>query len=330
MNQPGEGNFLWFINYNKMKKSTIFSVWILLLHTAIATAQQDAQFTQYTDNMLFFNPAYAGSKNYLTVSAIHRQQWVGIKGAPMSQTISMHTPLRYESVGLGLSVLNDRVGPINQTWLGADFSYSLKLRKSKRGQSYDGPKLSFGVKGVVNLLNGDISQLYTIDQNDMTLANNYRNKATGNLGLGIYYRSKQFFVGASTPSLLEPTVVPTDLQFVRKRHMYISIGGYFQVNRMVKIRPSAMIKLVENAPLAIDVSTAFIFHDKFWLGINHRITESVGVYAQFQLSKQFKAGYGFDVSVNKLVRYNFGTHEIMLSYDMLRNRKDAIISPRFF
>lgn len=313
-----------------MKRCKIFLVSIVVFQAAFVMAQQDAQFTQYNDNMLFFNPAYAGSKNYLTVTALHRQQWVGIEGAPSSQTLTLHTPLRYESVGLGLSLLNDNVGPINQTWIGGDFSYSIKLKKYRKRQLYDGPKLSFGLKGVLNLLNGDISQLYVKDQNDAQLASNYTNKVTGNVGFGIYYSSKHFYMGAATPGLLEPNIAPTDIAFSRKRHMYFSVGGYFNVNRMLKIRPSAMVKIVDQAPMAIDVSTAFIFYDKFWLGFNHRILESAGIYAQYQITKQFKVGYGFDISVNRLVKYNFGTHEIMLSFDLLRNSKDAIISPRFF
>lgn len=315
---------------NKMKKIKIFLVSIVVFQAAFVIAQQDAQFTQYNDNMLFFNPAYAGSKDYLTLTALHRQQWAGIKGAPSSQTLTLHSPLRYESIGLGLSLLNDKVGPINQTWIGGDFSYSFKLKKSRKGQLYEGPKLSFGLKGVLNLLNGDLSQLYVNDQNDASLASNYSNKVSGNVGFGIFYRSKHFYMGASTPSLLEPKLAATDISFSRKRHMYFSIGGYFTVNRMLKVRPSAMVKIVEQAPVAIDVSTAFIFYDKFWLGLNHRVLESAGIYAQYQITKQFKIGYGFDISVNRLVKYNYGTHEIMLSFDLLRNSKDAIISPRFF
>lgn len=313
-----------------MKKCKIFLVFTVLIQAAFVMAQQDAQFTQYNDNMLFFNPAYAGSKDYLTITALHRQQWVGIKGAPTSTTLTFHTPLRYESIGVGLSVLNDKVGPINQTWIGGDFSYTLKLKKVRRGKFYDGPKLSFGVKGVLNMLNGDLSQLYVNDPNDQSLATNYQNKVSGNIGFGAYYRTKHFYVGASTPSLLEPSTSATNVNFTRKRHMYFSIGGYFTVNRTLKIRPSAMVKIVEQAPIAIDLSTALIFHDKFWLGFNHRILESVGMYAQYQITNQFKIGYGFDISVNRLVKYNFGTHEIMLSFDLRKNSKNAIISPRFF
>jgi type IX secretion system PorP/SprF family membrane protein len=293
-------------------------------------AQQEAQFTQYNDVMLHFNPAYAGSRDMLNITALHRQQWVGINGAPRTQNVTLHTPLKYESVGIGLSVLNDKVGPLNQTWLAADFSYSIKLGQSTRARKYEGPKLSIGLKGSMNLLNADLAQLYKPDGNDMTLNENYSNKIGGNLGFGIYFKSKQFFAGVSVPKIIQQKFDPTNLFFERQRHYYATIGGYFKVNRMLKIRPSSMVKLTDNAPITIDGSLAFIFYDKFWLALNHRYRESAGIYAQYQLSKNLKVGYGFDISTNALVKYNFGTHEVMLSYDLMKNSRGAIISPRFF
>lgn len=285
-------------------------------------AQQEAQFTQYMDNMLYYNPAYAGSRDALNINVLHRQQWVGIKGAPITQTLSIHSPLKYESFGLGFSMMHDRVGPMNQTWLNADASYSLRFKKHKG-------RLSFGINGGINIVNADLTSLYTPDPNDPQLARNYRNEILPNIGAGIYYHSKQWFAGFAIPRIAQTNSGLSDIKYQDQRHYYLTVGGYFNVNRMLKIRPSTMIKITENAPLAIDLTTSFIFYDKVWLGANYRVLESAGAHLQYQFTPQFKFGYSFDISTSAIVRENYATHEIMLSYDFLF-RKKSITSPRYF
>lgn len=286
-----------------------------------ANAQQNAQFTQYLDNMLYFNPAYAGSRGNMNISATHRQQWTGFKGAPSTQSLSLHTPLKYESTSLGFSVLNDRIGPINQTWINANAAYALRFKRNDA-------KLSFGVNGGINLVNGDLTQLYAVDQND-PLAENYVNQIKPNVGAGIYYHSKKWFAGVSSPQIIESQSSLTNLNLNIQRHYYLSLGGYFSLNRMVKIRPSTLIKVTENAPLSADVSLAFMFYDHLWIGGNYRLTESAGGFVQFQINNQFKFGYAFDVATTGLIRHNFGTHELLLSYDFVYKKK-SISSPRYF
>ncbi len=285
-------------------------------------SQQEAQFTQYNDNMLYYNPAYAGSREMLNIALIHRQQWVGIDGAPMSQSLAIHSPLKYESIGVGLSVLNDRVGPLNQTWINADFAYSLRFKKHKG-------RLAFGVTGGINLLNAKLSTLYTVDQNDPMFGQDIQNKILPNIGAGIYYHSKYWYCGVSVPRVTESSYSPTQIFYNDRRHYYFSLGGYFSINRMLKLRPSTMMKFTMDAPFALDASLALIVYDKFWFGANYRVLESAGGLFQWQISDQFKLGYAFDISTTKLVRYNFGTHEILLSFDLLRKDK-KFISPRFF
>jgi type IX secretion system PorP/SprF family membrane protein len=308
-----------------MRNLKFFAGLLAFMGTFTAFSQQEAQFTQYNDNQLYYNPAYAGSREMLNVTLLHRSQWVGMTGAPRTQTLTMHTPLP-KNLGLGLSAMNDRVGPLNQTWLTADLSYTLNLNKRQT------TKLSFGVKGGINMLNANWAGLNTgnnlIDPQQI----NYAGKILGNVGAGVFFQTKQFFMGFSVPKIIEPTFDPTAPNFYnRDRHYYASIGGYFNVNRQLKIRPTAMLKIVPNAPFALDGSLAFIFYDKFWLAGTYRFMESAGVYAQYQITPQFKAGYGFDLSVNPLIRHNFGTHEIMLSFDLIGTYKGrGLVSPRFF
>lgn len=302
-------------------KNFILALGICCSAVTLVTAQQEPQFTQYTDNILYYNPAYAGSRGMMNISALHRQQWIGIDGAPMTQSFQIHTPLKYESVGIGMSFINDRIGPINQTWINADFSYSLEFKNKS--------KLAFGLKGGINLLNGQLNQLFTLQANDPQLQQNYVNKIEPNFGGGIYYHSKKWFIGAAVPKLLEPKLDNNSVRILEKRHYYGMVGGYFQPSRMLKIRPSAMVKLTDNAPITVDGSLAFIFYDKVWLAGNYRLLEGAGIYVQVQLSHQLKIGYGCDITTSKLMRYNFGSHELMISYDFIY-KKRALASPRYF
>lgn len=309
-----------------MRHFKFFTICLGFMSTALY-AQQEAQFTQYNDNQLYYNPAYAGSREALNITLLHRSQWVGMTGAPRSQTLTIHTPLKH-NIGLGLSVLNDKVGPLNQTWANLDLSYSLNLNRAKT------TKLSFGMKGGINLLNADLASLQANDPSVDPSQISYKNRALGNVGAGVFFHTKQFFLGLSVPKIMEPTFDPTAAVpfYDRIRHYYASIGGYFNVNRMLKIRPTAMLKIAPDSPFALDGSLAFIFYDKFWLAGTYRLMESAGVYAQYQITPQFKAGYGFDLSVNPLIRHNFGTHEIMLSFDLVtgNGRGKKLVSPRFF
>lgn len=295
-------------------------VFALLGLAFMSSAQQEPQFLQNLDNMLYYNPAYAGSRGMLNLSALHRQQWLGFKGAPMTTTFQMHTPLRYESVGVGFSFINDKAGPINTNWINADFSYSLQFKNKA--------KLAFGLKGGVQLLNGDLTGLYTNQANDPTLQYRYNNVAKFNFGGGVYYHSKQWFAGIAVPKLLEH-FKSASLLMKEQRHYYLMVGGYVKLNRQLKLRPAAMIKITENAPIAIDGSLAVIFYDRFWLGGNYRIKESAGMFAQFQLNNQFKIGYGFEVTTSRIVKHNYGTHELLISYDFIYKHRD-LASPRYF
>lgn len=310
------------IIFKEMRKRKIISFLLILLSISNGYGQQEAQFTQYLDNMQYYNPAYIGKAKVMNVSAFHRQQWVGIEGAPMTQVLSLHTPIKYESLGVGLSFLNDRIGTLNQSWINADVSYTLRFKKHQG-------KLSFGLKGGINLVNNDLNSLYAPDDGDLLVTQSISNKVLPNVGFGVYYHSKHFFAGFSVPRIVETSLGTTTLNYLDQRHYYASLGGYFNVNRMLKMRPSMMFKLTENAPFALDASLAFVFYDKFWLGGNYRIDESAGGFFQYQFTNQFKIGYAFDISTSKLFRHNAGTHEIMLSYDFLI-RKKSIHSPRYF
>ena len=307
-----------------MKKATKIAFIFVSILSSYSFAQQQAQFTQFNDNMLYFNPAYAGTRGMMNITGVHRQQWVGFSGAPVSQTISVNTPLKkHENVGVGLSILNDKAGPLNQSWLNASFSYTLNFKRTKS-------KLTFGLNGGADLINANLSLLFVHDKEDENFSQNYQNKLSPNFGMGVYFHSKQFYAGISSPKIIEYNERKDQSSvFKNQRHFYAMIGGYLSINRMLKFRPSLLIKVTQGAPIALDCNAAFVVYDAFWFGANYRIGDSGGLYAQYQISNQFKLGYGFDISTTKLIQHNFGTHEVVLSYDFKFKNK-RIISPRFF
>lgn len=302
-----------------------FNKYILQLGIALCGfnlhAQQEAQFTQFNDNTLFINPAYAGSREMMNFTAMHREQWVGFDGAPRSTTFSAHSPLRYESVGLGFTAVNDRVGPMNQTMFYADFSYTVRFSKKR--------KLSFGLKGGFNMINLTTSTLVTTEQNDPKLIQNTVNHFNPNFGAGIYYHTPRFFVGASTPKVIEQSLDGTRPTNLERRHLYGIIGGIIPISAHWKLRPSGQIKMTAGAPMSIDLSLAGIYADKLWLGTLYRYNAALGAYVQYQISNQFKIGIASDFGTQALRNYNNGTFEVLMSYDM-NFRKEGIRSPRYF
>lgn len=301
-------------------KRAFFPLIFILLNSFYGAAQQDPHFTQYFDNMLFVNPAYAGSNKLLTATAIHREQWVGFDGAPSSTTFSLHSPLPYESVGVGFTAVRDVIGPTKQTMFYGDFSYTLRF-KSKGS-------LSFGLKAGLNLINNETQTLETVDQGDAQLTTNVLNRINPNFGGGIYYRSPKFFIGVSTPKILEQSYDGSGTN-LEKRHYFGIIGGIIPLKNLWKLRPTAQVKMTVGAPMSIDASLAGIYNDKFWIGGTYRYDAAVGVFVQYQISEQFRLGMATDFGTQAIRNYNVGTFELLLSYDFSFS-KEGVRSPRYF
>jgi type IX secretion system PorP/SprF family membrane protein len=295
---------------------------VMFVFTTQAFGQQDPQFTQNSDNMLFVNPAYAGSRGVLNLTAMHREQWVGFEGRPVSSTFSAHSPLSYQSVGLGLTIVNDQTGPIKQTMMYGDFSYTLKFKNQER-------KLSFGIKGGFNMISIGTSTLQTTEVNDPKLLQNVRNNINPNIGFGVYFHSPRFFIGASSPKLLERGYDGISKVNLEKRHYFGIIGGVFPINNHWKIRPTTQIKLTEKSPISIDASVAAIYKERIWFGGMYRLNAAFGVFAQYQVSPQFKLGIASDFGTQAIRNYNYGTFEVLISYDFVF-KKVGLRSPRYF
>ena len=295
---------------------------VFVLFSVLCSAQQDAQFTQYMYNTISVNPAYAGSRGALSVFGLYRTQWVGLDGAPETSTFSINTPLNNSKLGLGVSLVNDKIGPTNENTLSADLSYSVPTSETF--------KLSFGVKATANLFNLDVSKLSFEDQDDPQFQG-LDNKFTPNVGAGVYWHSDKAYLGLSIPNFIETDRYDdNDTAIFKDKINYYFMAGYvFDLNYDIKFKPALLAKMVQGAPLQVDVSGNFMFYEKFTLGLAYRWSASVSAMAGFQVSDGLYIGYGYDHETTNLRKYNSGSHEIFLRFEFFNNYS-KMISPRFF
>jgi type IX secretion system PorP/SprF family membrane protein len=285
-------------------------------------SQQDAQYTQYMYNTINVNPAYAGSRGVMSIFGLHRTQWVGLDGAPTTNTFSINSPIENSNLGVGLSFVNDKIGPTVENTISADISYTI--------QTSDTYKLSFGVKGTANLFNLDVSKLNPQNQND-PLLQNLDNDFSPNVGAGIYLHSDKLYLGASVPNFFQTKrYSDNDIAVYRERMNMYFIGGYvFDLSPNLKFKPAFLTKMVEGAPLQLDVSGNFLINEKFVLGGAWRWSAAVSAMAGYQISDGLFIGYGYDLETTRLRNYNSGSHEVFLRFELFK-RQDKIVSPRFF
>ena len=309
-----------------MKKR--FLIFIVTLVAASSYGQQDSQFTNYMYNTVNINPAYAGSRGALSIFGLHRNQWVGLDGAPVTNTFSINTPINNSNFGLGISIVNDRIGPSDENSISADVSYTIAV-----SENY---KLSFGVKGTANLLNVDFTKLNIYNPGDVLAQYNVENKFSPNVGAGIYFHSDKTYFGLSVPNFLETKHFDKDqLGFSansvasERMHYYFIAGHVFELSGSVKLKPALLTKVVQGAPLQIDLSANFLFNDRFTLGAAYRWDAAASLLAGFQVSDSWFIGYGYDLEVTKLANYNSGSHEFFLRYELFKNY-NRVVSPRFF
>lgn len=293
----------------------------VLITGFVSFAQQDAQYTQYMYNTITVNPAYAGSRGVLSLFGLHRTQWVGIDGAPVTNAFSMHTPIEKSRVGIGATFLNDKIGPTIENSISADVSYTIPT-----SETY---KLSFGVKGTGSFMNLDVSQLNPTDQNDPQFQN--YSKFYPNIGAGVYLHSNKTYLGLSIPKFIDTKRFNNnDLKIFTQSITYYLIAGHiYQLNPEIKFKPALLTKIERGTPLQVDASATFMFNDKFVMGASYRWDASVSVMAGFQVSDGLYIGYAYDLETTKLRKYNSGSHEVFLRFELFDN-KNKVTSPRLF
>ncbi|MDQ6471840.1 type IX secretion system membrane protein PorP/SprF [Flavobacterium sp. LHD-80] len=297
---------------------------VILLVTIAGHAQQDAQYTQYMYNTININPAYAGSRGALSIFGLYRTQWVGLDGAPETSSFSVNTPINNSNLGIGASLVNDKIGPTNENTISADISYTVQTSANW--------KLSFGIKGTANIFNLDVSKLNPDISGDPQFQD-LDNKFTPNVGAGVYWHSDKAYIGLSVPNFIETNRYDdNDIAIVKDKINYYLMAGYvFDLDKYqyIKFKPAVLTKMVEGAPLQVDLSANFMFYDKFVVGVAYRWSASLSAMVGFQITDGLYLGYGYDRETTNLNNYNSGSHEIFLRYEFF-TKNGKITTPRFF
>ncbi len=333
-----------------MRKLYIFLIVLLATvgTTSILNAQQDAMFTKYMFNQLSYNPAYAGSYEFMSVNAIYRNQWWGFEGAPESQSFTIHTPLAKNKIGLGLSVINDKIGPTGTTTLNLAYAYHIPFNYGK---------LSLAVQGGIQNWRADWNKLDVREFNDVAFDDATPTRWMPNVGAGLYYYTPHFYIGASVPHIIN-----NDLRMaedgeqkwaMQYRHYYFMAGAMIGITPSIKFKPSLLIKNVglfgefqsasavnfTGAPTEFDIDASFLFYDTFWVGASFRSAfegfndkssvDSADIWAAYFLKNGLRIGLAYDYTLTKLQQPAVGSFDVMVGYDFFRKEK-KIVTPRYF
>jgi type IX secretion system PorP/SprF family membrane protein len=297
----------------------------LLLITQATFAQQDPAYSMFMYNGLAVNPAVAGSAETFSATALYRKQWSGIEGAPETQTLNLDAPVWNDKLGLGLSIIKDRIGIVENLNINAQYAYRIQFSNAT---------LSLGIQGGMNNYQADYTSVVTNSQNvtDDSFGEN-TNRTIFNFGSGAYYYSQRFYAGFSVPHIINQSLDgirnEDGAQSRQYRHYFLTTGYIFDLNEKIKIKPSALLKIAEGAPMQLDISTSFWYNETVSLGFSYRTNDSFTTLFQLQLGKQVRIGYAYDYITSSLSRYTTGNNEVMLRYE-LRRKSNKIITPRYF
>jgi len=310
-------------------KKIFIALLLMVVHFGTASAQYEPQYTQYMYNTVVINPAYAGSRGALSITGMHRSQWLGIEGAPKTQTLNFHTPLS-ERVGIGLSIVNDEIGngTNQETYFDGIFSYTIPLARES--------KLSFGIKAGAHLLNLDFTKLANYDQEVNPSLINIDNKFSPNFGIGIYYYNESFYAGLSVPNFLktqhfDDSNSSNSFLETERFNMYFMTGYVYELNPRLQFKPALLLRAAQGTPLQIDISTTFLINEKFTLGAAYRWNAALSAMLGFQINDNLMLGLAYDREISELgaSTFNDGSFEVLLRYEFL-TRFQRRLTPRFF
>jgi type IX secretion system PorP/SprF family membrane protein len=295
----------------------------LLLKMTTGYSQQEALYSQYMFNGLVINPAYAGSSEVLSMTVSARKQWVGVEGAPSTETFSLHTPLKKEKIALGMTLINDNIGVTHQFGINAIYAFRIAVGENK--------KLSFGLQAGATQFTSQYTLLTTRMPGDATFAADQVSGVIPSFGGGIYYSAPKFYFGFSVPHLVnnifKDTLVATNI-FQRRNYMLTS-GYVFTLSPNLKLKPSFLLKAAQGIPLQLDLNANFLIKEVLWLGCSVRNFNMLELLAQVQLTDQLKLGYSYDCAAGKTNTINKGSHELILNYNF-SFVKNKIVTPRYF
>jgi len=288
-------------------KTTIASISFLFLAIGLS-AQQDPNYSFYRYNMSLYNPAFTGSSEAGQLSLGLRSQWAGVEGAPESQSAIFGIPLG-KRLGLGVSVLNDRTFIENQTWIGVDVSYNIRLDENHL--------LYFGIKGSTNSYNANTRGLVTYGVGQDMALMDYKSRFTPNIGAGLYLKHERYFISLSVPKLLTPDRLQESngnaFLSEDRAHTYLSGGYNFDFGGTFNLQTMTMLRYVDAAPLSIEFTGILDFGKRFNIGASYRYDESISGLLLFNIGNKFDIGYAYETPLQSSIRgMENGTHELFM------------------
>ena len=288
-------------------------------------AQQDAMISQYMFNGVFLNPAYSGTHQYFSSTAMHRSQWIKFEGAPVTGSLAIDGPIHNNKMGIGFLLVHDQIGVSTQTDLFANYSYKIKAGNGK---------LAFGAKAGASQYCAKLTSLTVWDENDEIFGADKSSCWIPKFGFGTYYYTNRMYVGFSIPTLIaydQTKEFSFDVERSSniRKHYYLNGGYVMDMGSSVKFKPSILVKYVPSAPVEADLNAHFLFNNVLWIGATYRTGDAVIGLIEYQINKNLRVGYAYDYAVSIMNQYSRGTHEIMIGYDFLPD-KIKVKTPRFF
>jgi len=315
-----------------MKNKMIITISGILM-TFNVFAQQDISFSQYFFNPLYVNPAYAGSRGTFSGTAVYRDQWVGLQGAPTTGLVGIHDMIPNSNVGLGLQFYSDNVGPLTTSTISGIFAYHLHLG--------DNMRLSLGIEGCMDNVSVDYNKITLDNTEDPSFTNGMASTWVPDANAGAYLYKDNFFAGFSVKHLMQPNFgmlndYVTNADFYRS--YYLTAGFVAPLSDNVGIRPSALAKYVEGTPIDLDIDASLILYEKFYIGAGLRTDKREDVAGmdnifvasiEYDVANLIRIGYSYDFYLSNNGPYQYGTHEIMLGWDIYCT-KTKMTSPKYF
>lgn len=282
---------------------------IILMAALSSTAQQKAMYTQYMFNTLAINPAYSTIDESLTITGLSRHQWVGFKGAPNTQTLSIHSPIGESNTFIGGILVNDQIGEVIRE-TGGDLSVAQRVPVGQ--DSYFSVGINAGSSNFAAAYSDNFKQS-PASPNDPVFENQSNMRI--NFGWGIMLFSDKYYVGISAPHFFY-----RDLGALAKaasnsayRPHYILQAGYLvQLNDELKFKPNLLVKYVNGSPTQFDINANFLLSETLWLGASYRTLDSFDVLASVFITSDLQVGYSYDFSNTQLSRVQKGSHEIAI------------------
>jgi len=277
-------------------------------------AQQDPQYSQYMFNQMAVNPGYAGSHDAICLTAVHRQQWVGIDGAPITSVFTVNSPFKMfgASHGVGLTVMSDQVGYYTDVSAGLDYAFRFPLGPGKLGIGVSGMFLNKALAAKWHIPGGDWNL-------DPSIPNENESVMGFDMGFGVFYRAENVYLGLSSTHLLEPVLryaEKKEAKYLLKRHYYATAGCVLPLNNPAwEIAPSLMA-FSDGTASQFTANMNLMYNKKIWGGVGYRLSDAVIAMIGIDLFNGLKVGYAFDYTYTGLSQYFSagGSHEVMVSY----------------